>query len=75
MEMGMVDGLTGQFTHIGDHTVTIGKAQFLGQLGDNSIDMTDNSGVFFGDFSTEAKCALGITRKWVGAMGAMSWKA
>ena len=44
MEMKVMNRLTGDRAAIGNDTITIRKAHFTGQPGNQSIDMANNAG-------------------------------
>ena len=63
VEMDVVHGLAGKLADVRDHAVAICEALLLRKLRDSVTS------------AAEAKCCFGITRKCLGASGAMSRNA
>ena len=63
VEMEMVDGLTGQRAHVGDHAVALGDAQVLSQLGDDGVNMPHHRGGLLGHLGGGGQMDLGDHQK------------
>ena len=74
VEVQVENGLTGIRAAVGNHPVATGEVFGSGDLGNHRKNVGNHSAVFLCD-ATEEMWALGITKMWVGAWGAMSRKA